>query len=237
MRHGEDGLSDWTKCWPPRWMIVILPSTQGRSPRRIWATAGHTRLTSILNWEMNYEILPYFGIIIRSWYIWNYKSAEGVGLESKVEPQVAKWRSCHQVGRPKQAGAKPVQVSKAPQYVQAQMEYTEQEMELICYLNEMLIQWNYYWMDMNWIEVKVEIELQSQAKPSWPEMKLKYIWNIDCISCPRSRSMGPSVLNWYCFLWTFPIPTDDSCLLSTRDRGTIAPNFWTIKLKEKFGWS
>ena len=47
-------------------------------------------------------------------YIWNYKSTEGVSLESKVEPQVAKWRSCHQVGRPKQAGAKPVQVSKAP---------------------------------------------------------------------------------------------------------------------------
>ena len=97
-------------------------------------------------------------------------------------------------------------------------------MELICYLNEIFMHWDFIGWKYNWtLKLNWHQNIKrSQAKPNQPGMEWSQSWNAHCISYPRSRSMGPSVQNCYCFPWTFPILTDDSCLLSTRDKGTRA---------------
>ena len=197
---------------------------------------------AFLNWEMKWEMrwsmkYCHFGIDMRSWYIWNYKSAEGVGLESKVEAP-----SCQMKTMPP---------SRAPQTSRCQASASQQGPP-ICPSSDgvhraengidLLFEWIIYALKMilkgNVIESWTRNwKIQSQAEPSqagqtWNEVRFEILI--------VSRAQDPEAWGRVCwtgtvFLWTFPIPTDDSCLLSTRDKEARARQiFWRMKSKKKF---
>ena len=138
-------------------------------------------------------------------------------------PQPSKWQaSANQQGPP----------------ICPSVECTKQKMGLICYLSEIFMHWDFIGWKYNWtLKLNWHRNIKrSQAKPNQPGMEWSQSWNAHCISYPRSRSMGPSVQNCYCFPWTFPILTDDLCLLSTQDKEARAHQiFWKIK-SQSFEW-
>lgn len=194
-------------------MIVILPSTSGRSPvdQHYWLERWHDLWDTAIFWNW-----------CKSWYIWKCNLAEGVGLQSKVEPP-----SCQVRTMPPR---------RAPQPSKCQTS-TNQQGPPICQSWSRKWNWIVIWVKFlcikilldesiieNWIKLTSKYEAKpSQAKPSqtspaWNEVRVEMLI--------VSRTQDPEAWGRVCRIVTVSLEHSQSlqmihvsCPLETKKQG------------------